>query len=201
MSDTLQTTCPHCAAGNPQEALYCNQCGQQLAAAPAPASSPVVELALWRQFIGLRADAYLERFKVFRDGTQERFVPTWHWPAFGVGWLWYLYRKMYLHAAIFLFGGLLPMVLGAGLVGVVIWNLFAALAANYLYYMHIKLTLAQIEHKAERDQETRDQLIHDAGGIQPYVWWLGAGLMALAIGAGIMEVPAPITPPASDSPA
>lgn len=201
MNDTLPATCPHCAAANPREAVYCNKCGQQLAAASASASSPLVALALWRQFIGPRADAYLEQFRAFREGPEERFVPTWHWPAFGVGWLWYLYRKMYLHAAIFLFGGLLPMVLGAGLVGVVIWNLFAAVAANYLYYMHIKLSLALIEQKAGLDQEIRDHLIHDAGGIQPYVWWLGIGLVALAIGAGIMEAPAPITPPANDSPA
>ena len=118
-----------------------------------------------------------------------------------MGWLWYLYRKMYLHAAIFLFGGLLPMVFGAGLIGVVIWNLFAAVAANYLYYMHVKLSLAMIERRAELDQEARDRLINDAGGIQPYVWWLGIGLMALALGAGIMEAPAPVPLPPSGSPA
>ena len=201
MNDTLPLTCPRCAAVNPQEALYCIKCGQQLAAAAASASTLLADLALWRQFIGPRADAYLEQFRVFRAETPERFVPTWHWPAFGVGWLWYLYRKMYLHAAIFLFGGLLPMVLGAGLVGVVIWNLFAAVAANYLYYMHIKLSLALIDRRAGLDQSERDRLIHDAGGIQPYVWWLGIGLMALAIGAGIMEAPAPITPPSNGSPA
>lgn len=201
MNDTLRTTCPHCASVNPQEALYCNKCGQQLAVAPAPAPSRIAEQALWRQFIGPRADLYLERFRGFREGTDERFAPTWHWPAFGVGWLWYLYRKMYLHAAVFLFGGLLPMVLGAGLAGVVIWNLFAAAAANYLYYMHIKLSLAMIERRAGLDQEARNRMIQDAGGIQPYVWWLGIGLMALAIGAGIMEAPAPITPPSPGSPA
>ena len=201
MNDTLQMTCSRCAAVNPQEAVYCNKCGQPLSAASASVPSPIAELARWRQFIGPRADAYLERFRVFRDGTQERFVPTWHWPAFGVGWLWYLYRKMYLHAAIFLFGGLLPMVFGAGLIGVVIWNLFAAVAANYLYYMHVKLSLAMIERRAELDQEARDRLINDAGGIQPYVWWLGIGLMALALGAGIMEAPAPVPLPPSGSPA
>ena len=201
MNDTLRTTCPRCAGMNPQEAVYCNKCGQQLSAAVAPAPSLIAELALWRQFIGPRADSYMERFRVFREGTQERFVPTWHWPAFGVGWLWYLYRKMYLHAAIFLFGGLLPMVLGAGLVGVVIWNLFAAVAANYLYYMHIKLSLAVIDRRAGLDHDARDLLIHDAGGIQPYVWWLGIGLVALAIGAGIMEAPTPIVPPSAGSPA
>lgn len=200
MNDTLQMTCPRCASMNPQEALYCNKCGEQLKSASA-APSLIAEPALWRQFIGPRADFYLERFRVFREGTQERFVPTWHWPAFGVGWLWYLYRKMYLHAAVFLFGGLVPMVLGAGLAGVVIWNLFAAVAAHYLYYMHIKLSLAMIERKAGLDQDARAHLIHDAGGIQPYVWWLGLGLMALAIGAGLMEAPAPIQPPSNGSPA
>lgn len=194
MNDALRMTCPRCASLNPQEALYCSKCGQQLAAASTAAPSLIAELARWRQFIGPRADYYLERFRVFLEGTEGRFVPTWHWPAFGVGWLWYLYRKMYLHAAIFLFGGLLPMVLGAGLVGVVIWNLFAAVAANYLYYMHIKLSLAMIERRAGLDQAARDRLIHDAGGIQPYVWWLGIGLMALAIAAGILEIPAPIAP-------
>lgn len=201
MNDASRMTCPRCTTVNPPEALYCNKCGQPLAAASAAAPSLLAELALWRQFIGPRADSYLERFRIFREGTEERFAPTWHWPAFGVGWLWYLYRKMYLHAAVFLFGGLLPMILGAGLAGVVIWNLFAAVAANYLYYMHIKLSLAMIERRAGLDQDARDHLIHDAGGIQPYVWWLGLGLMALAIGAGIMEAPEPIKPPSSGSPA
>ncbi len=123
-------------------------------------------------------------------------MPTWHWPAFGVGWLWYLYRKMYLHAGVFLFGGLLPLVLGAGLVGVVIWNVFASLAANYLYYMHIKLTLTMIGQRAGTEGPIRDRLIADAGGIQPYVWWLGIGLTALAVGAGIMETPPSVEPPA-----
>ncbi len=200
MNDTLRMTCPHCTTVNQPEAVYCNKCGQPLSAAATPAPSLTVEPTLWRQFIGPRADTYLERFRLFREGTRERFTPTWHWPAFGVGWIWYLYRKMYLHAAIFLFGGLLPMVLGAGLVGVVVWNLFAAASANYLYYMHIKLTLAVIQQRAGSDAAVRDGLIRDAGGIQPYVWWLGAGLMALAIGAGIMETPEPSTPPATGDP-
>jgi hypothetical protein len=150
---------------------------------------------MWRRFIGPRADHYLERFRTFRDVTKERFVPTWHWPAFGVGWLWYLYRKMYLHAGVFLFGGLLPMVLGAGLVGVIIWNVFAAVAANYLYYMHVKLTLGMIQQRAGTDEAVKDRLISDAGGIQPYVWWLGIGLTVVAIATGILEAPSQVEPP------
>jgi hypothetical protein len=92
------------------------------------------------------------------------------------------------------------MVLGAGLVGVVIWNVFAAVAANYLYYMHIKLSLALIEQRAGIDEAARDRLITDAGGVQPYVWWLGIGLTAVAIAAGIMETPAPVRPPSSGVP-
>jgi hypothetical protein len=146
---------------------------------------------LWKQFIGPGADHYLERFRVFQTGGTDHFALTWHWPAFGLGWLWYLYRKMYLHSAVFLVGGLLPMFLGAGLIGAVLWNIFAAVAANFLYYMHIKLSLSTFQQRAGTDLTLRDRLIADAGGTQPYVWWLGAGLMALALGAGVMGVPSP----------
>jgi len=98
---------------------------------------------------------------------------------------------MYLHAAVFLIGGLLPMFLGAGLVGAVIWNGFAAITANFLYCMHVKMNLAMIERRAGTDTVLRDRLIADTGGIQPYVWWLGIGLMALAIGLSLIEAPAP----------
>src|SRR5256712_10796995 len=108
---------------------------------------------------------------------------------------------MYLHAGVFLFGGLLPMVLGAGLVGVVIWNVFAAVAANYLYYMHIKLSLVSIEQRAGLDEAARHRLITDAGGVQPYVWWLGIGLTAVAIAAGVMAGPPPAKPPPPRAPA
>jgi len=197
----LRMTCPSCANLNAPDAAFCSQCGQQLSVGGiAPAASLLTEMALWRKFIGPRTDYYLERFRLFREEGRERFALTWHWPAFGVGWLWYLYRKMYLHAGVFLVGGLLPMVLGAGLVGVVIWNVFAAVAANYLYYMHTKLSLALIDQRTGLDEAARDRLITDAGGVQPYVWWLGIGLTAVAIAAGIMETPAPIKPPSSGVP-
>jgi hypothetical protein len=185
--------CPQCAATNPDEAAYCNACGQHLlATASPPADSNAM---LWRRFIGPRADHYLERFRTFQDEKGDAFHLTWHWPAFLVGWLWYLYRKMYLHAAAFLLGGLLPMVLGAGLPGVVIWNACAAGAAHYLYYMHVKLTLASIARHAGTDAALRDRLVADAGGIQPYVWWLGIVLTGLAIVVGIMEAPSSVEPP------
>src|SRR2546430_4272329 len=190
--------CPRCVNQNSPDAAHCSQCGQPLSvSSTAPAASLLTDMALWRKFIGPRADYYLERFRLFREGERERFAPTWHWPAFGVGWLWYLYRKMYLHAGVFLFGGLLPLVLGARLVGVVILNVFAAVAANYLYYMHIKLSLALIEQRAALDDAVRDRLITDAGGVQPYVWWLGIGLTAMAIAAGVLEDPAAVQPPSA----
>src|SRR5438309_5662680 len=108
---------------------------------------------------------------------------------------------MYWHAGEFLVRWLLPIVLGDGLVGALIWNVFAAVAANYLYYMHIKLSLALIEQRAGLDEAARHRLITDAGGVQPYVWWLGIGLMAVAIAAGIMEAPMPVKPPSSGAPA
>jgi hypothetical protein len=100
---------------------------------------------------------------------------------------------MYMHAAVFLVGVLLPVLLDAGTVGVLIWNGFAGLTANFLYYTHVKLNLAMIDRRPAMDIAARERLIADAGGIQPYVWWLGLGLMAVAIAQGILQ--APPTPP------
>lgn len=180
--------CPRCAKDNPDPAAYCSACGQQITRAELAVHT---ETDSWRRFIGPRADYYLKQFQNFRGASKDSFRATWHWPAFGVGWLWYLYRKMYLHAAVFLLGGFLPIALGAGLLGVVLWNVFAAVAANFLYYMHIKFNLALIEKKAAGDLVLRERLVTEAGGIQPYVWWLGFALMALAIGAGLIQAPSP----------
>src|SRR3989475_6148309 len=82
-------TCPRCANQNLPDATFCSRCGQQLSiGGTAPAASLLTEMAFWRKFIGPRADYYLERFRLFREEGRERFAPTWHWPAFGVGWLW-----------------------------------------------------------------------------------------------------------------
>src|SRR5437016_8254471 len=194
-------TCPRCANQNSPDAASCSRCGQPLSVgSTAPGASLLTDMALWREFIGPRADYYLGRFLLFREGERERFAPTWHWPAFGVGWLWYLYRKMYLHAGVFLFGGLLPMILGAGLVGVVIWNVFSAVTANYLYYMHIKLSLALIERRVGLDESSRLRLTTLTGGVHPYVMLLALGLTAVAIAAGLMETPTPVSPPSSGVP-
>jgi hypothetical protein len=178
--------CPRCAQENSESALYCNACGQRIGIEPL---NDAQDDTLWRQFIGPRSDYYLERFRIFKGSTAGAFRPTWHWPAFGVGWLWYLYRKMYFHALVFLVGGLLPMYLGAGLVGAVIWNGFAAISANFLYYMHVKLNVTLIAQRAGTDIARRDHLITDGGGIQPYVWWLGVGIMALALVYSFLETP------------
>lgn len=81
------------------------------------------------------------------------------------------------------------MLFGAGLVGAVIWNGIAAVTANYLYYMHVQFTLEGIDRRVSADRAIRDRLIADAGGVQPYVWWLGIGLMAMAIAMGILQSP------------
>ena len=168
--------------------MYCSSCGQRIVV---PAVAAISDLARWRQFIGPRADYYIERFKLFEAGSAKGFKPSWHWPAFGVGWLWFLYRKMYMHAAVFLVGVLLPVLLDAGTVGVLIWNGFAGLTANFLYYTHVKLNLAIIDRRSATDTTARERLIADAGGIQPYVWWLGLGLMAVAIAQGVLQAPPP----------
>src|SRR5437660_10312189 len=113
-------TCPRCANQNSPDAADCGRCGQPLSvSSTALAASLLTYMALWRKFIGPRADYYLERFRLYRDGQRARFSQSWHCPAFGPRWLRHRYRKMYLPRGVWLFGGRLPTVVGAGLVGVV----------------------------------------------------------------------------------
>jgi hypothetical protein len=47
-----------------------------------------------------------------------------------------------------------------------------------------------IAQQPDTDLTRRERRMADAGGIQSYVWWLGLGLMALAIAMGVLQAPA-----------
>src|SRR6476620_11810629 len=105
--------CTQCQQQKQDDANFCYQCGNDLGASNAasvtstPFSSRTDE-DLWRDFICPNADRYLEQFKKFGSPQSPRFALTWNWPSFlYVSFLWFLYRKMYLYAAVYAIG---PMV-------------------------------------------------------------------------------------------
>jgi hypothetical protein len=150
--------CSQCEQQNPDDARFCSQCGAlfaEEAAQPAdqsaeePAPPILDEQQLWRSFIGQNADRYLEQFRKFTGGSEPRFALTWHWPAFLFDpFLWFLYRKMYLYAAVYAIGPVLSAYFTGDLTVGVVWRVMAGASANYIYYWHVREHVAAIKEKA-----------------------------------------------------
>jgi hypothetical protein len=181
--------CSQCEQQNPDDARFCSQCGAlfaEEAAQPAdqsaeePAPPILDEQQLWRSFIGQNADRYLEQFRKFTGGSEPRFALTWHWPAFLFDpFLWFLYRKMYLYAAVYAIGPVLSAYFTGDLTVGVVWRVMAGASANYIYYWHVREHVAAIKEKAGLGGRAQEQSLKDLGGVQPYVVWVGVALHIL----------------------
>ncbi len=181
--------CRQCEQQNPDDARFCSQCGALFAEEAAqPADQPVEEPAppildeqqLWRSFIGQNADRYLEQFRKFTGGGEPRFALTWHWPAFLFDpFLWFLYRKMYLYAAVYAIGPVLSAYFTGDLTVGVVWRVMAGASANYIYYWHVREHVTAIKEKAGLGGRAQEQSLKDLGGVQPYVVWVGVALHIL----------------------
>ena len=87
----------------------------------------------------------------------------------------------------------------------IVWQIGAGVSANYLYYWHIKDAVEQVRKSPDMDPATQLHVLHDEGGVQPYVIWLGLALHLLKVGLiiafmeqGLPSVEQPISnePPA-----
>jgi hypothetical protein len=178
--------CAQCQQQNSGEAKFCHQCGtaldrQEQVSDPAP-PGPVTEQDLWRGFIGPNADRYLSTFKKFSTPAGPRFAFTWHWPAFIFEpFLWFLYRKMYVYAMIYAIGPVIAFYLTQDLSADIVWRLMAGVSANYIYFWHVKEQVDAIKNQRVPDIEDRRRMLGELGGVQPYVVWVGVGLLVLKV--------------------
>lgn len=177
------TACSQCHQQNPDDANFCHQCGTKLAEATA-ATEPVMadsaarpihdEETLWRQFIGPNADHYLVVFKKFSSNGQPRFALSWNWPAFlYISFLWFLYRKMYLHAFVYAVGPMVSTYFTGDFSAGIVWSIMAGATGNYLYYWHCREHIAEIKKVGGVDQVGQVAVLKESGGVQPYVIWVG----------------------------
>ena len=174
--------CRQCNQQNPDDAHFCHQCGSGLAASaitantqdvPSPAAITSDE-ALWREFIGPNADQYLAQFKKFSSNGQPRFALSWNWPAFlFISFLWFLYRKMYLHAFVYAVGPMVSTYVTGDLTVGIIWSVMAGATANYLYYWHGREQIGAIKKSVGMNHAAQESALKEAGGVQPYVIWVG----------------------------
>ncbi|MDH4153644.1 MAG: DUF2628 domain-containing protein [Nitrospira sp.] len=177
------TTCGQCHRQNPDDANFCHQCGVKLmeanasdeATAESTAAPPIYdEETVWRQFIGPNADYYLRVFKKFSSNGQPRFALSWNWPAFlYISFLWFLYRKMYLHAFVYAVGPMVSTYLTGDVSAGIIWSVMAGATANYLYYWHCWEHIGDMKRTSRMDPAVQGAALKESGGVQPYVIWVG----------------------------
>lgn len=111
------------------------------------------------------------KFKIKNDG----FVPTWHWPAFFFGPLWFLYRKLYIWAA-------LTMVIAFMPIGQFMAQLAYGMCANYIYYKDSLKKVSEI--KAHNTDLTLSRALKEAGGVHRWVTWTAVAIVVLTPVAG-----------------
>ena len=175
--------CAHCRQQNLDDANFCHQCGEGLNAepggssvssTPAPTTWSGTDHDRWRDFIGPNADRYLEQFKKFGSPHSPRFALTWNWPAFlFISFLWFLYRKMYLYAAVYAIGPIVSTYPTGDMTSGIVWSVVAGATANYVYYWHCREHIAAIKQQAWADHSKQHLAMKEAGGVQPYVVWVG----------------------------
>ena len=112
----------------------------------------------YAKFIGKNSDYYMQKFDEFSIKPTS-FHASWHWPAFFATWWWFLYRKMYLWAALYLVCICIPYVNFVSWFG---W----AIAANHLYYRHVHTKISDL--KCDRRAGYAPYLV-SRGGVHRWV--------------------------------
>ena len=179
--------CAQCRQQNQEDAKFCYQCGNTLAAEPEPPiAAPRIQSEihpdehLWRQVIGPHADRYLKYFKNFGLGKEPKFALTWNWPAFlYISFLWFLYRKMYVYAAVYALGPMISTYLTGDMTVGLVWSIMAGATANYVYYWHCREHIGEIKRSTGSDPAKQDEVLKESGGVQSYVIWIGVALYVL----------------------
>ena len=180
--------CAQCQQQNQENAKFCYQCGNTLTVEPeAPITTPAAPVThadehLWRQFIGPHAERYLQHFKKFGLGGEPKFALTWNWPAFlYISFLWFLYRKMYTYALVYALGPMISTYLTGDITVGLIWSIMAGATANYVYYWHCREQIGEIKKGSWADPAKQDEALKVAGGVQPYIIYVGIALYVLFI--------------------
>ena len=155
--------CLRCGKELPVEGAFCPHCGLKANQEnPSPLCTPSDEE--YRAYIGPRAEHYLSTFPKFNQSGMDRFVFTWHWPAFFIGFWWLLYRKMYFWSLIAFGVWWLPHL---ALPGMFIWGA----VGNYLYYLQVQRKIS--DYRKQTNEGLPISPLNELGGVNRWVWILG----------------------------
>ena len=165
--------CPYCREIIQDGATKCRYCGSTLTFGFAVGSTTPEEI---RAFVGKNSEYYIHGFDKFAVAGSEQFTPTWNWSAFGFGFVWMLYRKMYWQSAITF---LIFCVPGVNL----LLHIGVGIISNYLYYRHVAGKIS--EAKRTTSPQTLYPVLHQIGGV--HNWAITVGIIAAVIMIVIMS--------------
>jgi hypothetical protein len=172
--------CQHCGKEIGMENDYCPFCGSKVFPSSSHFFDVPIEDEHYRTFIQNRADYYLKKFRKFQFAGPDHFAVTWHWPAFWLGFVWMIYRKMYFWAGIAFIIALTPVAFPLTMVG---W----AITANYLYYLHSKKKI--LEYRSRETSGPSAISLNELGGVNRWVWFAGFFfliVLLLLMGVGLL---------------
>ncbi len=86
---------------------------------------------------------------------------------------------MYLYAAVYAVGPMISTYLTGDMTSGIVWSVVAGATANYVYYWHCREQIGAIKQRTWNDAGKQDGAIKEAGGVQPYVIWVGVVLYVL----------------------
>ncbi len=118
---------------------------------------------------------YQLAFSKFDVNGIDNMKWNWSWWAFGLGFMFLLYRKQYIPAVVLFF---LSISIGIIPFMSIILMLLSGGYSTYFVYKGFKSKLLEIEANIE-DEETRIETMQEVGGYNQWVVWLYAGFMLL----------------------
>jgi hypothetical protein len=156
--------CRYC--GNVIEAgsAFCPNCGRRVDAPGFNPDREVIQEEEFRAFVGKKPDFYVRKFRYFESRGANTFAVTWNWSAFFLGFIWMLYRKMYLWSLAAFFIAFTPVAFPLIMIG---WGTLG----NYLYYLHARKKI--LKYKSRQYVTSRMLSLAERGGINRWVWLAG----------------------------
>jgi hypothetical protein len=169
--------CRRCGKFIDPESNFCPFCGGKITPPSADPSLGMIYEEDFREFLGRNADTYIRKFRNFSSSGANSFAFTWNWSAFFLGFIWMLYRKMYLWALAAFFIAFTPVAFPLTMIG---WGI----AGNYIYFLHARRKI--LEYKSRRSPTPMALNLKDLGGVNHWVWLIGILLILILLIIGLM---------------
>jgi hypothetical protein len=167
--------CPYCGQETEKEYAYCPHCGGRISLSTDHSSNDQVLEDEYRIFTGTKADYYLSKFRSFLS-NRDHFAFTWNWAAFWMGFVWMLYRKMYLWAFLAFLIALTPIALPLTMI---VWGM----VGNYLYFLQARKKI--LDYKSGQGAVSSSISLAELGGVNRWVWYAGIVLLLFVLTFGI----------------